>query len=121
MKRIMGMISFTVLVAAIIACSSHRVPSPSVILTPQLALSDLINSVRGSVVKIVVVRLDLKETQLPPLVTCPFTHTTCVAGTGFFVNNNGDVVTAAHVVDGVQEVVRQLAAIHIEAVSSISI
>jgi S1-C subfamily serine protease len=65
--------------------------------------------------------MDLQETPLPASVTCPFTHTSCVVGTGFFVNDRGDVVTAAHVMDDVTKVVQQLAALHIPANPVVSI
>jgi S1-C subfamily serine protease len=89
--------------------------------TGESSLPDLIDSVRESVVKIVVVRMDLQETPLPASVTCPFTHTSCVVGTGFFVNDSADVVTAAHVVDEVTKVVRQLNALGIPANPVVSI
>jgi S1-C subfamily serine protease len=84
------------------------------------SVPDLIARVRDSVVKIVVVRMDLKETRLPASVTCPFTHSSCVVGSGFFVNDTADVVTASHVVDEVTKVVQQLTELQIPAIPVVS-
>lgn len=95
------------------AAELHNRVGPT--LDKESSLPDLIDSVRKSVVKIVVVRMDLQETPLPASVTCRFTHDSCVVGTGFFVNDGADVVTAAHVVDDVTKVVQELTALGIPA------
>lgn len=63
------------------------------------SLPDLINLIRPSVVQIVIRTLR----PVPPGIKFPCFEghrTLCIAGTGFFVNADGYVVTAAHVVDG---------------------
>jgi S1-C subfamily serine protease len=112
--RILGL--FAILFLATGGCVAQGVSSSA-----PLSLSDQIQRVRGSVVKIVVVRLDLRETPLAQSVQCPFTHVTCVVGSGFIVDEHGDVVTALHVVDGVTEVMEELANVHIEGKALISI
>lgn len=67
-------------------------------------LADVVDSVRPSVVQ-VAIRLRLNaENRIPPVPpqfqACFGGGGYCIAGTGFFVNTNGDVVTAFHVVDG---------------------
>jgi S1-C subfamily serine protease len=70
--------------------------------TPKLA--DLIDIVRPSVVKVEVIIRDFGRRlppQVPPGIRNCFGETErCIVGTGFFVNSNGDVITACHVVDG---------------------
>lgn len=67
-------------------------------------LADAIDSIRPSVVKVVVklVRSPANPfPQVPEAFKGCFNDTSvCIVGTGFFVNSNGDVVTAFHVVDG---------------------
>jgi S1-C subfamily serine protease len=67
-------------------------------------LADLVDDVRPSVVKIDL-HIHGKVEEWPPQVPqgireCFGEMQTCVVGTGYFVNSNGDVVTAFHVVDG---------------------
>jgi S1-C subfamily serine protease len=67
-------------------------------------LADLIDSVRPSVVQIDVKLVGTPGNPFPrapaTLDGCFHGGSYCIAGTGFFVNSNGDVVTAFHVVDG---------------------
>jgi len=67
-------------------------------------LADVIEIVRPSVVQVYVT---LSSTPTSPNAQVPAKYEpcfhrsfSCIIGTGFFVNSNGDVVTALHVVDG---------------------
>jgi S1-C subfamily serine protease len=67
--------------------------------------ADLVDLVRPEVVQVAVkIRLtpfNRRGTIPAPLAPC-FQGSICVVGTGFFVNAVGDVVTASHVVNGIQ-------------------
>jgi len=73
-------------------------------------LADVIDSVRPSVVQVLVQliptggadpRRQLPLAQIPPALRgCLSLTGTCILGTGFFVDSDGDVVTAYHVADG---------------------
>src|SRR6185437_5681436 len=68
----------------------------------QKSAADLVELVRPAVVQIVVEMTEPPIKRVPsPLEQC-FKGRLCVVGTGFFVNANGDVVTASHVASGVQ-------------------
>jgi S1-C subfamily serine protease len=103
------------LVAALIVltlASSQATP-------PKSTEADLIGKVRSSVVRIkVVVKLGPPNSPtvtpeptspLPPeIANCFHQRVVCLLGTGFFVNDSGDVVTAAHVAMAAQQVVNVL-------------
>ncbi|MGA2608015.1 MAG: S1C family serine protease [Terriglobia bacterium] len=85
------------------------VQKPSTALDQSKSLSDMIDLVRPSVVRI---QVDLanSRTEVPgdlPFRGC-FRSGTCVVGTGLFVNENGDVVTAWHVANDVAAIVQTL-------------
>lgn len=72
-------------------------------------LSDMIDLVRSSIVRIQV-DLENPRTEIPADLQyrgC-FKSGTCVVGTGFFVNESGDVVTAWHVVNGASAIIQVL-------------
>lgn len=102
--------------------------------TPKLA--DVIDSIRPSVVQVSVKLVGTPENRFPhapaALDGCFHGSPICIAGTGFFVNSNGDIVTAMHVVDGfrardgsdhpgVKQVIEALQAVGIHAELSIGV
>jgi S1-C subfamily serine protease len=92
----------------------------AVALVPQLkaasqkTTADLIEQVRPAVVQVYVVITDPPhpaQEPLPisqPLKDCFGWRRICVVGTGFFINDSGDVVTASHVADAVQQIIQLL-------------
>jgi hypothetical protein len=85
-------------------------------------LPDMIDDVRGSIVQIAVTVSPFLNIppQLPkPIADCfakaRFETNSCIVGTGFFVNDKGDIVTATHVLDGANWVIDQLATVHLGA------
>src|SRR5690242_3299866 len=76
-------------------------------------LAKRVQQVSPSVVTLII-RLNLAADQnskdFPEFVKSCFQNGVCIAGTGFFVNTHGDIVTAAHVVESMTEVASQLKA-----------
>jgi len=85
-------------------CSEKRSVSSNV---PPLPVQDVIDSVRSSIVQ-VLVRVQNPSAHLPVPPPCQFVNGVCVVGTGFFVNRSGDVVTAFHVVSEATRVIAAL-------------
>jgi S1-C subfamily serine protease len=111
-----GILAGTVALSLVanISCVGRQHSSPPVAAAP--SLPEMIEHVRGSIVGIIV-ELDRRQLQHPPVpssITC-FNEGKCVVGTGFFVNDKADVVTASHVADGVTSLLQQLAASNIAA------
>jgi S1-C subfamily serine protease len=89
---------------------------------PQKTAADSIEKVRPAVVQ---VSVRITDAILPntvslskPLQDCfSVIPSVCVVGTGFFINDTGDVVTASHVADTVQQIIQVLETngIHAEA------
>ena len=78
-------------------------------------ISDLVEQVRSSVVRIIVnvnggILDQSTLSNLPQGIRDCFSPTgvQCIVGTGFFVNSSGDVVTAAHVAQAVSEIGKAL-------------
>ena len=82
-------------------------------------LPDLIDRVRGSVVQIVVGPKDPNAEVPADLGLQCFIRKECVIGTGFFVNTDGDVVTASHVASDAAKVIARLASRNLEAIALI--
>jgi S1-C subfamily serine protease len=92
--------------------------------TAQKNTTHLIDLVRPAVVQVLVHITDGAPTiSLPVSVQSCFdaSKINCVVGTGFFVNDTGDVVTACHVADGVQQIVQLLGTTGIHARATIGI
>ncbi|SPE33875.1 hypothetical protein SBA2_810023 [Acidobacteriia bacterium SbA2] len=82
----------------LLASTAFAVQKPSVPHRPSKSLSQMIDLVRETVVQVAVV-LDNPGTQIPEDLGLRlyFDNGKYVLGTGFFVNEDGDVITAAHV------------------------
>lgn len=80
--------------------------------SPTPSLSKMIEGVRGSVVGIAV-RVYFDQ-PIPSSINC-FKENKCVLGTGFFINDKADVVTASHVADSVTSLLQKLTDLHIAA------
>lgn len=90
------------------------------------SLSELIDAVRPSVVAVGII-LQHPQVPLPTNASAELRQCfqvgdgTCIAGTGFFVNDNGDVVTASHVSDSVAHAVAELQALQVVAAPGIRV
>jgi S1-C subfamily serine protease len=110
----------TAVLAAVIFCPALRSAKP------QKNTTDLIELVRPAVVQ-VMVRITDGRWQEPLPVSEPVQHcftvtiTRCVVGTGFFINDTGDVVTASHVADDVQQIIQVLGTNGIHARATIGV
>jgi len=86
----------------------------------QPSLADKIDRVRSSVVQIVI-RLEDPNALVPPQWKDCFKEARCVAGTGFFINQAGDVATAGHVGLSVSQVLQDLRARGVSATALMSV
>ncbi len=94
--------------------------------TPQKNTADLIALVRPAVVQVFVRITDVPRPEpLPvskPVQDCfAATRSMCVVGTGFFIDGAGDVVTASHVANEVQQIIQVLGANGIHADAGIGV
>ncbi|GAC1665156.1 MAG: hypothetical protein NVS9B4_20760 [Candidatus Acidiferrum sp.] len=92
----------------------------------QKSTSDLIELVRPAVVQIYVRITDPKgpRESLPgskPVQDCFGGKPVCIVGTGFFINDAGDVVTASHVAADVQQIIQILETNGISASAAIGV
>ena len=98
----------------------------------QNSTADLVDLVRPAVVQVAVKISGIPTMNaIPPsLANCFRTLSVCTVGTGFFVNSDGDVVTASHVANGgqgnpselgIQQIIQILAARGIQATSIIAV
>lgn len=76
--------------------------------TPEKRTTDLIESVRPAVVQVYVRITDVPLPTKPVPDCFAATRRTCVVGTGFFMNDAGDVVTASHVANAAQQIIQTL-------------
>lgn len=117
MGILMGVVSL--LLAVNISCAARQQVSPAGATAPAPSLPEMIEQTRGSVVGIIVLldppQLDRLNSNLPSGIPNCFKRDKCVVGTGFLVNNNGAVVTASHVADGLTSLMRKLDAANIAA------
>jgi len=108
----------TAIFAGVVFCPASRCTSA------QKNTIHLIELVRPAVVQVLVHITDAPPTlslavSLPPCFGA--SKINCVVGTGFFVNDAGDVVTACHVADGVQQIIQLLGTAGIHARATIGV
>lgn len=84
------------------------------------SLPEMIENVRGTIMGIVVA-VSPGQSVVPSNIDRCFNGLTCVVGTGFFVSDKADLVTAAHVADDVEILIQRLTAIHILATASLEV
>ncbi len=96
------------------------VPSMAAPRSSKPGLADLVDRVRPSIVQIIIAveapnSMARAQTLVPCIVKVSALLARCIAGTGFFINDRGDILTAAHVTEGVEETIQLLSAASIEA------
>jgi S1-C subfamily serine protease len=100
-------------------------PTPNLTLSKQNAANE-IDIVRPAIVQVSIRITDINRPQVLP-VPKPIddcfreNYGTCVLGTGFFVNADGDVVTACHVANDVQQIIQTLGANGVHAIAIIGV
>jgi S1-C subfamily serine protease len=111
----------TVVLVSLVTCAFCRAQAKA-------ELPEMIKRVRRSVVQITVfAQAQNNDVQTLSQVTgCPFIVTDvvgpiCIVGTGYFVNDKGDVVTAAHVAEEMTQVLQKLDSAHIPNQHSITV
>jgi S1-C subfamily serine protease len=136
MVRLSRVIFISFAIVALNACSQRNpktsLPPPppaqtqrqaQVFTLPQSSadpLPALIDHVRGSVVDLaVMVQGDPfgQNIPQPPVISCRFDKGFCYVGTGFFVNEDYDIITAAHVSRAITQTIYDLAKINLKGIA----